>query len=292
MTRAWGQLGSPFTLSSLLDSWPCWSRRAVLRAACARLDVPAFAGSCVMGSPAGAGLLTWVSQIAPADMHSTQRRSPGAGTASPSQGSCGLSAAEETEARGGDAASPHVLLGWDAGGGSALLSRIAALGVYSVSSWGALSLKLLGGALQALWTPGDRWLGAQAGFCGRGPSCPLFLTGCCRTTGWEGSPQRRCGSCRACSPCESRWGGAGWAPLPGPEPQVPMVHSRPWFPREVVVLRCVYVCAGTQPLWKAAGTGPPWAGPGRHPGPSGLPPRSPGGLGGCCLGTAAGRGCS
>lgn len=57
--------------------------------------------------------------------------------------------------------------------------------------------------------PVDPWgqsgLGAQAGLCGlcgRGPSSPLLLTGCCKTTGWEGSPRRRCGSCQACSLCE------------------------------------------------------------------------------------------
>lgn len=32
------------------------------------------------------------------------------------------------------------------------------------------------------------------------------LPGCCRTTSWDGSPPRRCGSCRACSLCESQEG--------------------------------------------------------------------------------------
>lgn len=44
----------------------------------------------------------------------------------------------------------------------------------------------------------------------RGSSKPFPpLTGCCRTTSWEESPRRRCGSCRAFSLCESLEGWAG-----------------------------------------------------------------------------------
>lgn len=55
--------------------------------------------------------------------------------------------------------------------------------------------------------PGRVWLVGGSG----GPPAPCagvlkplpLLTGCCRTTSWEGSPPRPCGSCRACTPCES-----------------------------------------------------------------------------------------
>lgn len=279
-------MGSPFILFSLLDSRPGRSRRAVLLAAHARLDVPAFVGSCVMGSPAGAGLLTWVPQIAPADTHTAQRHSPGAGTASPSQGSCGLSAAEETEAQGGDAASLHVLLGQDAGGGSALLSCLAALGVYSVSSRAPCPRSSLEAPSRPCGALGTDGLGLRLGSVG---GVLHALSSSQDAAEQPAGRDPRGGAVGAAGPAVSVSQGAGWAPLPGPEPQVPTVHSWPWFPREVVVIRCVYVFA--QPLRKAAGTRPPWAGPGHHPGPSDLPPRSPGGLEGCCLRTAAGRGC-
>lgn len=52
-----------------------------------------------------------------------------------------------------------------------------------------------------------------------GSSKPLpLLTGCCRTTSWEASRPRRCGSCGACSHCESR-------PCPARTPTPPNVPT-------------------------------------------------------------------
>lgn len=128
------------------------------------------------------------------------------------------------------------------------------------------------------WDSGARKLGREGGvWCGsggRGRTPQLHtlcgsskpfppLTGCCRTTSWEESPQRRCGSCRACSLCESLEGWAGepasWGLTHSPGPPAsasppflrgPLSHSvfqtacrsRLWFFSGVFVVVSVCMC--------------------------------------------------
>lgn len=97
---------------------------------------------------------------------------------------------------------------------------------------------------------------------------PPLLTGCCRTTTWEASPLKRCGSCRACSLCESQ---------PSPPPAVPPLCAPLSPPRSRQLLASVssgfccrqsvymhtHVLSGKQASAppRTVGIGPPWVGP-------------------------------
>lgn len=204
--------GSAFLPLSLSDSQPRRPRGQPSEQLMCLAGCAAFAGSSVLACRRGAA-------SCPCRHAHYKGVCLAACTASPSQGSRRLSASEEAEAWGGGAASSGPECRW--GGGrwrvtlpcfSALLPRVLPP---------CLPGCLVPGA-PGRWPPGpvDSWgqsgLGAQAGLCGLcgwGPSSPLLLTGCCRTTGWEGSPRRRCGSCQACSLCElgSGLGASAWA---------------------------------------------------------------------------------
>lgn len=143
-------------------------------------------------------------------------------------------------------------------------------------------------------------LGLWRGVQGRAPtpraagsSKPLpLLAGCCRTTSWEGSLPRRCGSCRACSRCESQ-------PCPCPPPSFlrppfsstvqTACHSWLRFLQGFVVIRmcvCTLACyPGSKALsrrglweWDL----PRWGHQGSDPGVSGVVPRSLGWVCGDC----------
>lgn len=141
---AWGWLGSPFLPLLLSGSQPCWSRRAVLRVA----HVPGW--MCLLLQ----GHLCWLSDLRAASCPCRHAHHKGiclgTCTASSSQGSHRLSAAEETEAWRGDAASSGP--GCWRGPCPAFLPCCPGclLNVFP----GASSQKPLGGALPALWTPG------------------------------------------------------------------------------------------------------------------------------------------
>lgn len=244
-------MGSPFLPLLLSGSQPCWPRRAVLRVA----HVPGW--MCLLLQ----GHLCWLSDLRAASCPCRHAHHKGiclgTCTASSSQGSRRLSAAEETEAWRGDAASSGP--GCWRGPCPAFLPCCPGclLNVFP----GASSQKPLGGALPALWTPGDsRGSGLRLGSVGSVGSVGGVLQALSSSQDAAKQPagrDPRGGAVGAARPAVSVSWGAGWAPLPGPESQVLMVRSWPWFPRGVCM--CVQVPSPCGRLRGRGLPGWPWA---------------------------------
>lgn len=221
------------------------------------------------GHQGGAGVLIWVPQIVPTDTH-PENISP-----SPKKPVASQLLIEKGRPGGNRAFPPHLS---DQMRGNPMFCLLVSCS-WNVSS-ASLQPRLPRSTSEATPSPThgppilhSLWSPSSA------PPSLSSLTGCCRTTSWEGSPPRRCGSCRACSLCESV--GATWMRLPGPV-TAPHPHPRPWpwapCPNMcswlwflwgfcfLYHMSCVHTHAfgGTQAPPRAVGTGPPCV---RPPGP-------------------------